>query len=131
MSKIPGKADEGWVCEDCRRWCRNGALCGCWTKAADPPRATTGSHRLNNAMYDTWVEHMAMPEPGSADGLVRPYMACVCGWRSDDLLGDDTWVRSDNPGASYANHLANHLHDAAIEALAGRTIAPLNRLETP
>lgn len=120
MSKL---ADE-WNCDDCGARCRSGALCDCWTKAVEPPRATTGSRRLNEAMYDTWVEHMAMPEPGSDDGLVRPYMACACGWRSDDLLGDDTWICSNNPGNSYAIHLANHLHDAAIEALAGRPIAP-------
>lgn len=123
MSKIPAALGDGWICDDCGAHCRSGALCGCWRKAVGTPDITTGSRRLNEAMYDTWVEHMAMSEPGSPDGLVRSYMACACGWRSDDLHSDDTWVRSENPGASYANHLANRLHDAAIKALAGRTVA--------
>lgn len=71
-----------------------------------------GSVALLDALHETYVQHIAISEPDGPDG---PYLWCVCGWRSDDLDGRGT--RSDNPGMSYAVHLTNAQHAAAVEAL--------------
>lgn len=75
-----------------------------------------GSLALIGALYETYVEHIGIPEPDGPDG---PYMWCACGWRSDDL-------GSDNPGQSYAVHLTNAQHAAAVKAL-----QPIVRRITP
>lgn len=80
-----------------------------------------GSQALLTALYDTYVEHIGMVEHDGPDG---PYLWCACGWRSDDLDGHGT--RSDNPGESYAVHLTNAQHAAAVKAL-----QPIVRRVTP
>lgn len=72
-----------------------------------------GSQALITALYETYVEHMGIVETNGPDG--RPYLWCACGWRSDDLDGHG--MRSDNPGMSYAVHLTNAQHAAAVQVL--------------
>lgn len=67
-----------------------------------------GSSALLTALYDTYVEHIGVVEHEGPDG---PYMWCACGWRSDDLGSNDS------PGQSYAVHLTNAQHAAAVKAL--------------
>ena len=78
----------------------------------DDPTVFIGSVALIDALYETYVEHIAISETEGPDG---PYLWCACGWRSDDLDGHGT--RSDNPGMSYAVHLTNAQHGAAVKAL--------------
>ena len=66
-----------------------------------------GSSALMTALYDTYTEHIGVTETEGPDG---PYIWCACGWRSDDLL-------SGPPGQSYAVHLTNAQHAAAVKAL--------------
>jgi hypothetical protein len=74
---------------------------------AAPDDTFVGSMALLTALHDTYVEHIGVAE---ADGPSGPYVWCACGWRSDDLPGGP-------PGASYAVHLTNAQHAAAVKAL--------------
>jgi len=71
-----------------------------------------GSVALLDALYETYREHIGTTE---SEGPSGPYLWCACGWRSDDLDGHGT--RSDSPGQSYAIHLTNAQHAAAVKAL--------------
>lgn len=66
-----------------------------------------GSMALINALFETYREHIGITEHDGPDG---PYIWCGCGWRSDT-------ISSDTPGASYAIHLTNAQHAAAVKAL--------------
>lgn len=61
-----------------------------------------GSNALITALYETYTEHLGMVE-GDEHG--EQYVWCVCGWRSDDV------------DESYAVHLTNAQHAAAVVAL--------------
>ena len=82
----------------------------CDYREADDPGVFIGSAALLDALYDTYVAHIALSETEGPDG---PYLWCACGWRSDDLDGHGT--RSDNPGMSYAVHLTNAQHAAVLQ----------------
>ena len=75
------------------------------TRAATPgliPAALMG------ALHETYVEHIGVTESEGPEGA---YVWCACGWRSDSL-GPNS-----DPGGSYAVHLTNALHAAAVTAL--------------
>jgi len=78
------------------------------TDSAENDATFIGSAALLTALYDTYVAHLHIAEPDGPDG---PYIWCGCGWRSDDLGPND------NPGESYAVHLSNAQHAAAVKAL--------------
>lgn len=75
--------------------------------ARDDPSVFIGSVALMDALYESYLGHIGVAE---LDGPQDPYMWCVCGWRSDDL-------DNSNPGNSYAIHLSNAQHAAAVIAL--------------
>lgn len=85
--------------------CQFGTLA--WRKGTRPT-PFVGSGALLTALYETYEAHIGITEPDGPDG---PYIWCACGWRSDDL-GPNS-----NPGASYAVHLTNAQHAAAVKAL--------------
>lgn len=89
--------------------------------ATDDPSVFIGSGALLAALHDTYVKHIGMVEPDGPDG---PYMWCACGWRSDDLDGNG--AVSETPGLSYAVHLSNAQHKAAVKSLQPivRRVAP-------
>lgn len=66
-----------------------------------------GSIRLMDALYETYLEHIGIFEPTGPDG---PYIWCACGWRSDTFTARE-------PDTSYAVHLTNAQHAAAVAAL--------------
>lgn len=81
-----------------------------------------GSIALMDALYNTYVEHIGIPE---AEGPGGPYMWCACGWRSDDLGPND------NPGNAYAIHLTNAQHAAAVKALQPLVVRKLPEQKCP
>lgn len=76
-----------------------------------------GSQALITALHDTYVEHIGVVE---TDGPNGPYVWCACGWRSDGFGPDDS------PDHSYAVHLTNAQHAAAVKVL-----QPIVRRVTP
>lgn len=82
--------------------------CPAHDETAENDATFVGSSALLTALHETYVEHIGIVEPDGPDGH---YIWCACGWRSDNLGPNN------HPGNSYAVHLANAQHAAAVKAL--------------
>ena len=68
-----------------------------------------GSASLMRALHATVAEHAYWSETPTDGGA---YLACACGWRSDDNYG-----RPEYAASALWSHLANALHAASVKAL--------------
>lgn len=107
--KDAGACVNEWAHGNPFRYCACGWIEPEPVKAEGDQSVFIGSVALLDALYETYREHIGITEPEGPDG---PYIWCGCGWRSDTM-----WGPNDSPGQSYALHLTNAQHAAAVKAL--------------